>query len=85
MNKIVINFDDIKKMKDLTAQDFILFHIIKSMIKNDQEITLKQLSDISNIPYNNINRNLNRLVNLKYIKIKKDLKNLNKKNIIILK
>ena len=32
--KIIIEVNDIKRMNDLTAQDFILYHIIKTFSSN---------------------------------------------------
>lgn len=84
--KIIIEVNDIKRMNDLTAQDFILYHIIKTFSSNKEcTLSTKELSEISNIPYKNINRNLNRLVDLNYISIYKNINNLNLKIIKILK
>lgn len=87
MPKLIIDFEEIKKMNDLTPQNFILYHVIKNSINSsgDCQLTMKELSEITNIAYNNINRNLNQLVKLKYIKIKKEPTNLNKKIISPLK
>lgn len=86
MSKITINIEDFQMLKELTAQDFLLYHIIKNF-SNERGcyIPMKKLSEISNVPYNNINRNLNRLESMGYIKIKKEISNLNKKLIFPIK
>lgn len=83
--KFYIN--DIKKFKDISSQDIILFYIIKALsgkygFCNASNKTLSSISDISE---KNINRNLNHLIKNNYIKIERDKENFSKKIIIPLK